>query len=310
MFDVMDLKNLFKINGHILHLSGHGAKTELVTEDEYGVTRGVKEDQINKLMFRDRVKLVFISMCNSENVAKRFVAMGVDHVVAVNVEEGVRDKVAIKFAGQFYTNFFGGKTIKDSFQLARNFCELKWGEKARVPLVLLPKDNTDHGVTLVDLFRSKGEGGNDSIIKKKEKDSEDDPCKRTHLRLPSPTNYQPPVDVSLMGRQGELIRTLRALGDDTRHTKVVVVHGAPHVGKTSFVHSLAHRILRYRHCYNGILYVRFNKRLKNDKELIDVIWDAIKNVKRHRKEKQAKAEIENMKHNEDGLIEYFQKRKK
>eukprot|EP00494_Astrolonche_serrata_P031398 UN31667 len=124
-FDVLNIDNLFKVKSHVLHLSGHGSQQELVTEDEWGRTRMIKNEDIKKLMFSgSKTKLVFISMCNSGMVAEHFVKMGVEHVVAVDCQQKVKESVAMSFAQQFYSHVFRVKLSKLHLKRQKIFVNL------------------------------------------------------------------------------------------------------------------------------------------------------------------------------------------
>eukprot|EP00494_Astrolonche_serrata_P023156 UN23414 len=173
----------------------------------------IKNEDIKKLMFSgSKTKLVFISMCNSGMVAEHFVKMGVEHVVAVDCQQKVKESVAMSFAQQFYSHVFSGETIKVAFKKAENFCEFKH-VGSKIPFLLLPPEkNMEHNVTFEDMW--------DSVKKVKpsvnDDENEIEKTKDTHLSPPSAHNHQPPVDPELIGRQGPLINCLRVLYQPSR----------------------------------------------------------------------------------------------
>ena len=73
-----------------------------------------------------KLRIVFVSMCYSEKVAEKFISIGVEHIIAVDNDEKVKDVVALDFAEHFYAALFGGQTsVQCAFDRAcqgKNFC--------------------------------------------------------------------------------------------------------------------------------------------------------------------------------------------
>eukprot|EP00494_Astrolonche_serrata_P026550 UN26812 len=190
-FDVLDLRNLFKVKCHILHLSGHGITEQLIVEDGYGATKVIQKEELKKFLINSNsvdLKLLFVSMCNSENVAAKFLEMGVEHVVAVDNSKKVKDRVAIQFAEHFYGHLFSGETIQKSFD-TKNFCTMEFDDK-KIPMVLLPEKgnskNIHHEHTLDDLFGP--------LVKElTNTDESKSVCKEIFINQPIPHNEIPKV---------------------------------------------------------------------------------------------------------------------
>eukprot|EP00494_Astrolonche_serrata_P026484 UN26746 len=98
--DILDRHNLLHLKRtHILHLSGHGMPNEsLLVENGLGYTQELKSDTLKKILNskESKLKIVFISMCYSERVARKFLNNGVKHVIAIEHGEKVKVTMAIE----------------------------------------------------------------------------------------------------------------------------------------------------------------------------------------------------------------------
>eukprot|EP00484_Ammonia_sp_Unknown_P022892 CAMPEP_0197033530 /NCGR_PEP_ID=MMETSP1384-20130603/11911_1 /TAXON_ID=29189 /ORGANISM="Ammonia sp." /LENGTH=1137 /DNA_ID=CAMNT_0042463347 /DNA_START=267 /DNA_END=3680 /DNA_ORIENTATION=+ len=108
----------------IVHISGHGPyASTLKVEDKFGRTEDLSADKIKNAIERGGnkqkgggLKLVFVSTCYSEQVAKSFCDAGVPHVVAVHSMVQILDQMATKFASAFYEALIAHrKTVDEAF---------------------------------------------------------------------------------------------------------------------------------------------------------------------------------------------------
>lgn len=121
------LRNAVTLGSRALHFSGHGDPDFLSFEDGFGKCHVLGVDLLRSLlaaggpshMGEAGVEFVFVSACYSRRAGEAFVAAGVPHVVAVNVEEEVLDNAAIAFTRQFYLSLAVGDSVADAFAIGQ-----------------------------------------------------------------------------------------------------------------------------------------------------------------------------------------------
>jgi hypothetical protein len=126
--------NIIKcMNTDILHFSAHGVDDG--KEASICIEHHVKDTDVRLLgcvrpmtssEFLDtfksepkRPKFVFVSACHSEKVGEAFVALGVNHVVAINSTDRILDTATQSFAEMLYSELLSGATVKDAFERAK-----------------------------------------------------------------------------------------------------------------------------------------------------------------------------------------------
>lgn len=113
-------KELFEHKPDIFHFCGHGTTSgELVLQDDNLRSQVVSNSAIETLfsMIGEHVKCVILSACFSDTQAKR-IARYVPYVIGNS--EPVSDDTALEFSKQFYQALSNGKTVSQSFAIARN----------------------------------------------------------------------------------------------------------------------------------------------------------------------------------------------
>jgi len=269
-FDVLTLNNFFKViyRCNILHISGHGHQSKFMVEDGFGTVQIIPASRLEKVSVKGRrahhLRIVFVSMCHSGDVAEKFVEMGVPHVVAVNNDEKVKDQMAIKFAEHFYNLFFAqGQSISEAFEGAQQFCSVNF-PSSKSPLILLPKDG-NHDVTCQELFEPVCPGMlMDSAASEENL--------RTFKRTPS-NNI--PTDRGTIGRHLSILKGFCFLYKLQQQNRIVIYHGAPHVGKRTVVGLTAFTVHRLKKAQDGVLYVPFMKQVESLEEFVKRIFDEI-----------------------------------
>jgi hypothetical protein len=127
---VAELRALLeKHQPHIVHFSCHGDRTQgLVLLDEHGQAALVPPqalEQLFKLLQNDPrndVRLVVLNACWSAAQAQ---ALAQSAGCAVGMRRPIDDETAIEFAASFYENLASGKTIRQAFDLAVNYLDLR-----------------------------------------------------------------------------------------------------------------------------------------------------------------------------------------
>ena len=105
-----------------LHFSGHGLPGVLAFEDGRGGAHLIEADLLRELFQAggpSGIQMVFVSACHSRQIGEAFVKAGVEHVVAVRLEEPVYDLAAANFARAFYQALAARKTVQQAFDSGR-----------------------------------------------------------------------------------------------------------------------------------------------------------------------------------------------
>lgn len=104
-----------------LHFSGHGIPRGLCFEDGRSGLQVIRVPQLRDLLGAGGLNLefVFVSACYSKEIGEAFVKAGVPHVVCVQVDSKIQDAAAIAFTRAFYVAFLSGKTVRASFEIAK-----------------------------------------------------------------------------------------------------------------------------------------------------------------------------------------------
>ena len=99
---------------NIIHYSGHGMDNGALCFESGDGFAELFEPRDLELMCnaqgneQAKERLVFVSACHSESVARAFLKAGIKHVIAVKLEYKVPDECARYFASQFCEFFWGG----------------------------------------------------------------------------------------------------------------------------------------------------------------------------------------------------------
>jgi hypothetical protein len=216
----------------IVHFSGHGQDSALALEaPQIGLSDSLSVDELKNALtrvgvagpnssFSNRVALVFVSACHSEKSGQAFVDAGVRHVIAVQSDHRIKDDSARNFTVEFYRSLFAGDTVRHAFNsalLAMDSDDRTQADK----LKLLPADDSLHNEPL---FRD-GFHLDDGNLQ---------------------TDRMPPCHVprangfSIMSRQREMTALMNLMRSDKR---MVAMHGAPRIGKSSLLQACAHYLL-------------------------------------------------------------------
>jgi tRNA A37 threonylcarbamoyladenosine biosynthesis protein TsaE len=109
----------------VLHIMCHGGFNKdfyLCFENKNCDTLMATHDKLKGIVGKidmSNTKIVFINACHSEGVGKFFLESGADCLIVVKSEHKVNDDFATKFSKIFYREILQGKTITDSFHLAK-----------------------------------------------------------------------------------------------------------------------------------------------------------------------------------------------
>ena len=115
------LINAVQMGCRAIHFSGHGHPQGLYFENGRSGLHVLKMEELRHILKPGDNKLdfVFVSACYSKATGEAFIQAGVKHVVCVKVDEMIQDSAAISFTRAFYIALLSGKSVKSSFQIAK-----------------------------------------------------------------------------------------------------------------------------------------------------------------------------------------------
>ena len=244
--------NVIKAISHqcrILHYSGHGFPSYLAFEDENSIgDTHMLRDTALRYISEMQLEFVFTSACHSESVGAAFVSSGVPHVVSIDTKFEVSDEGAMTFTKYFYEALLCGRTIRDSFKLAKQSLEFISSSAKRdfEKFKLLPKK------------------GNHDVVLFKPQSLKKGPLLNKTTKIPPnnlPTTIQPFVGRSVDMR--EIIHSF--MSKKNENCRILNVYGDKGVGKSSVV-IMVSRYLNDRKIYfkNGIYYINAMKLIQNE----------------------------------------------
>lgn len=121
----------------VAHFSGHGHPRDgIQVVDETGQPRSVPPRALSDLfdILSDGLRCVVLNACHTDEQA-RVIAAHVPYVVGMRRQ--VLDDTAILFATGFYRGLANGRTIRTSFELARNGLDLHGVPERDVPRLIV-----------------------------------------------------------------------------------------------------------------------------------------------------------------------------
>uniref|UniRef100_A0A7R9ZCI5 CHAT domain-containing protein n=1 Tax=Pseudictyota dubia TaxID=2749911 RepID=A0A7R9ZCI5_9STRA len=193
-------------------------------EDGSGGAQFLRDDDLREFMRAGNGELlfVFVSACYSRSAGEAFLEAGVPHVVCCQHDEPLMDLAAQEFSRSFYLSLACGKTLKQSFEMAKQAVKLcpqipNAADEVR-KFLLLPEDG-DHDVPIFFTKpRTSSFGRKPSL-------------------LPSPWMLPAPPEV-FVGREMDMYRIIQNLG----RSRLVRITGCPGSGKASVAAAVARYI--------------------------------------------------------------------
>ncbi|KAE9028500.1 hypothetical protein PF011_g1540 [Phytophthora fragariae] len=273
---------------------GLGQRAALCFEDGAGCTHLITPDALRQLMFsghppgerqvpgvaRDaaagpkpldgNVKLVFVNACHSQKVASVFLNAGIPHVVAVHSDSLVVDASATMFAKHFYLSLFHGHTVSTAFEIAKGAVRALPTQKRAAcccahlhePTCTWMRDGSRHsqhsatqccckGHVLAfphdesSKFLLLGSAPHDVVL------FGDIPNGSLRDYTPRYPSNIPSMHGQFIGRNTETYLMVKSL----RENAVTACLGAPGIGKSSLIISVAHFVHSRRMFPDGVFYV-------------------------------------------------------
>ncbi|GMF10460.1 unnamed protein product [Phytophthora lilii] len=216
------------------------------------------------------VKLVFVNACHSQKVASVFLNADIPHVVAVHSDSLVVDASATMFAKHFYLSLFHGHTVSTAFEIAKGAVRALPTQKRAAcccahlhePTCTWMRDGSRHsqhsatqccckGHVLAfphdesSKFLLLGTAPHDVVL------FGDIPNGTLCDYTPRYPSNIPSMHGQFIGRNTETYLMVKSL----RENPVTACLGAPGIGKSSLIISVAHFVHSRRMFPDGVFYV-------------------------------------------------------
>ncbi|KAG1688030.1 hypothetical protein DVH05_004440 [Phytophthora capsici] len=216
------------------------------------------------------VQLVFVNACHSQKVASVFLNAGIPHVVAVHSDSLVVDASATMFAKHFYLSLFHGHTVSTAFEIAKGAVRALPTQKRAAcccahlhePTCTWMRDGSRHsqhsatqccckGHALAfphdesSKFLLLGTASHDVVL------FGDIPNGKLRDYSPRYPSNIPSMHGQFIGRNTETYLMVKSL----RENAVTACLGAPGIGKSSLIISVAHFVHSRRMFPDGVFYV-------------------------------------------------------
>ncbi|KAI9995448.1 hypothetical protein PInf_012513 [Phytophthora infestans] len=216
------------------------------------------------------VQLVFVNACHSQKVASVFLNAGIPHVVAVHSDSLVVDASATMFAKHFYLSLFHGHTVSTAFEIAKGAVRALPTQKRAAcccahlhePTCTWMRDGSRHsqhsatqccckGHVLAfphdesSKFLLLGTAPHDVVL------FGDIPNGNLRDYTPRYPSNIPSMHGQFIGRNTETYLMVKSL----RENAVTACLGAPGIGKSSLIISVAHFVHSRRMFSDGVFYV-------------------------------------------------------
>ena len=135
----------------VIHFSCHGQKQSLALEDGKGCADIVTPNALKRLFDAGQKKLQFVvvAACHSESTGQAFIDAGIPHVLCCEKDSKLMNKAAVKFSRHLYQSLASGRTLSESFELAKETVRLDpliRNPEAEVEKYLLLPENGNHDV--------------------------------------------------------------------------------------------------------------------------------------------------------------------
>jgi CHAT domain len=102
-------------NYQIVHLSGHGASSGFLLENEHGRARSILPEDLGNYfrLYRDTIRCVILNACHTLSTGE-FITLGIPYVIAMSGP--IHDRAAIEFSRGFYDAIGADKDIERAYQ--------------------------------------------------------------------------------------------------------------------------------------------------------------------------------------------------
>ncbi|MBM3129026.1 MAG: tetratricopeptide repeat protein [Chloroflexi bacterium] len=226
----------------VVHFTGHGtADGRLLLENEFGEAHALAPSETAQLFSECRARLIVLSACHSESIARALHAAGVPALIAIDARVPIADRAATIFAEHFYGALARGWEIRKAFDDAQESVALDdaVGDATFTPTPS-PSPVFDRGEELPWSQRFTLIGDDVGAFNK------------TPLQTPlqTPTPDEPRVignlrarNANFVGRAKEIVEIVKTLDGrgvlSNAPTPRVAIIGAGGIGKTELAQAIA-----------------------------------------------------------------------
>ena len=129
--------NLETYKPDILHISGHGSDDGvLYFHDVDNHKKELSLDMFSEFIqnYKPNLKCVFMNACFSLMNTKEF--NSIDNLAVIGMNNEVPNDTALSFSRAFYTSFFEGKSVSDSFRTAVDVVGLDGFGEENIPIII------------------------------------------------------------------------------------------------------------------------------------------------------------------------------
>mmetsp|Transcript_37350 Transcript_37350/g.57949 ORF Transcript_37350/g.57949 Transcript_37350/m.57949 type:complete len:1510 (+) Transcript_37350:109-4638(+) len=209
-----------------MHISCHGHPDCLAFENGFGYMQALPAEDLKRHIKRSdgMVKVVFVSSCYPEVMAKAFLDAGVPHVISVQREAVFRDEGPTEFAKAFYKALAQDKTVKEAFKIGFEFVQ-------RSPLVKTSRNLADR-YKLLPRKPELNSYHNVKVFYQRPVTPMEEP------ELPD-MSIVPSLPQHFVGREVDMYEILESLRVDD----VIRVGGEPGIGKKSVLAAVSRYVL-------------------------------------------------------------------
>ena len=130
------LSYILNVSPNLLHISGHGGEDDaLFFEDSEGYKEEISISKFTELLgnFKDHLHCIFLNACHSlanvENLDNE-----IPYIIGMKKE--IPDDVAISFSRSFYSAYFNGRDVVDSFKIALDMISLTSFDDELIPQLI------------------------------------------------------------------------------------------------------------------------------------------------------------------------------
>jgi hypothetical protein len=143
------LQYLLELKPHIVHLSGHGNRSEgFLLQDQDGFSQPVDKETLAELFstLKNQIRIVLLNACSTEPLAMA-IAQTIDCTIGMN--QPINDDASIIFAASFYRAIGFGGSVQHAFDLAKLALKLEKMPDDETPQLFVRKGVDASKMTLI-----------------------------------------------------------------------------------------------------------------------------------------------------------------
>lgn len=240
------VKTALRDTWDIVHFTGHGTiDGHLALENEFGEAHVLSPRETAQLLSESRARLVVLSACHSEIIARALHKAGIPALVAIDARVPIADRAATIFAEHFYNALARGWTIGEAFHDAQESVALdaQVGDK-HPPLDDDGKPETPWSQRFT-LIGDVGDVGAQLIAPQPiaPQPTAPQPTAPAQFIAPLPIGNLRERNANFVGRAQEIVKIVKTFDGkgvlSNAPTPRVAIHGTGGIGKTELAKAVA-----------------------------------------------------------------------